>query len=468
MEFFDKDSIGLGLSGAGEILERGAAAMRGQSVEFDLGRQKVAANKLVAFKAIKEALEDLALSDIEDPKIIGPKVKQLQKISKELGVPFDDKLAEHYTNNPLALGMAFDKDIDANLTPQEQKLERRLQLQAMRGDMKAEEALDQRRMGRLGNMVVKTANHLFDSKAVATKEEALRKSLAMHNEYIAKHPKYNTQIVDAAKKMMMIEKEPARVNVGEHREALALEMGLPNFAAATPEQKRIINEKVGLPEQRAAESLAVAKERELRLSEQFAQSQIATNRRMDQSDERIRLEQERQKRLLPAQEKVLTQNKLAMKAIDDYSSAFENFMKESKGAPISDMFRGAIAKNANAQRAVDLVTATGRTPAEKTLAAKYNTIVGNIKSLTDEVGVLTDTDAGRILRSFDLSLDANQVRANLRERRNSHQRTFDTAIESYDALGKDVSKFLSKSKAQSRGESDIEDRVNRILQGRNR
>jgi hypothetical protein len=140
------------------------------------------------------------------------------------------------------------------------------------------------------------------------------------------------------------------------------------------------------------------------------------------------------------QTKTLSQNETAIAAIDSFANAFEDFASKSGGAA-SDMLRGAIAKNANAQRVQDLVTVQGRTPEERRLAAKYNTIVGNIKQLTDEAGVLTDTDAQRILRSFDISLHPDQVRENLKARKESHSLTFNTTVDSIAKSGKDVSRY---------------------------
>jgi hypothetical protein len=85
--------------------------------------------------------------------------------------------------------------------------------------------------------------------------------------------------------------------------------------------------------------------------------------------------------------------------------------------------------------------AKGRTPAEIKLAAKYNALVSNLRSLTNEVGVMTDQDAVRILGSFDPAQDRKQVVANIDARRKSHERTYSTNLEDLTAMGKDVSKF---------------------------
>lgn len=247
---------------------------------------------------------------------------------------------------------------------------------------------------------------------------------------------------------VLVPKDDKGPSVGNDREALALELGAKNFAALSPEQKKEVNAEV---KRREDERLEVSEKREGRLAGQFAQNMSIQERRAAQTDERIRLQEEQQKRLLPSQQKTLTGNRTAKAAIDDYAQGYEEFIQESKGSTLSDIFRGAIAKNKNAQRAADLVTAEGRTPAEIKLAAKYNALVGNIRSLTDEVGVLTDVDAVRILGSFDPSLDRKQVRANLAARRKTHERAENAALEDYQAMGKDVSGFLNRRATDSPG-----------------
>lgn len=185
---------------------------------------------------------------------------------------------------------------------------------------------------------------------------------------------------------------------------------------------------------RQDKTLAQQAENQARLASQFNQQFSLAQQR------EARLE-EQNRRILPSQQKILSGNRTAVKAISDYEQAYDEFVKESKGETLSDIFRGAIAKNTNAQRASDLATVQGRTPAEKKLAAKYNALVGNIRNLTDEVGVLTDVDAVRILSSFNPAQDRAQVKANLQERKKTHLRAYETAIEDYQAMGKDVSRF---------------------------
>ena len=163
---------------------------------------------------------------------------------------------------------------------------------------------------------------------------------------------------------------------------------------------------------------------------------------MRDRQEDLRAEQHR--RLLPSQQKQLTGDRIAIGMIDDYKKGFENFVKESNGSTLSDIFRGTIAKNKNVQKVDDLVSAKGRTPAEIELASKYNALIGNLRNLTNEVGVLTDADAVRILGSFDPAQDRKQVVANLDARRKSHERRFNTQLEDLQAIGKDVSKFIER------------------------
>ena len=115
------DDINAGISGAGRSLERGAAGLTNRLPEYDEAQQAMKIRQLAAFKAVNAELEDLALSSIEDPKVIGPKLKQLQGIAKGLGVPIPDELVDHYTNNPLSLGMSYDKELLEGASPVEQQ-----------------------------------------------------------------------------------------------------------------------------------------------------------------------------------------------------------------------------------------------------------------------------------------------------------------------------------------------------------
>jgi hypothetical protein len=188
---------------------------------------------------------------------------------------------------------------------------------------------------------------------------------------------------------------------------------------------------------------------------QFQQAQSATESRFQQSLEvRDRAFDEQQRKnsmLLPSQQKVLTGNRTSIKTIDNYEKAFDDFIKDSKGGALSDMIRGGIAKNLTAQRAADLVFIEGRTPAEKKFAAEYNSMIGSVRSLTDEVGVLTNEDIPRIMGSFNPGVERGQFKANVAARRRTHQRVIDTALEDYQAMGKDISKFLEQgTRTQSR------------------
>ena len=236
-------------------------------------------------------------------------------------------------------------------------------------------------------------------------------------------------------------KEPKGPSVGPDREALAQQAGFSSFADAPTDKKAEINIEV---KRREDERIAQTGEKEGRLAGQFAQNLAMQERRLSQSEEKMRM-------LLPSQQKILTGNRTAIKTIDNYEKAFDDYVKESKGGTLSDLIRGGIVRNLNAQRAADLVFIEGRTPAEKTLAAEYNAMIGSVKSLTDEVGVLTDLDVPRIMGSFNPMVERGQFKANIAARRRMHQRSIDTSLEDYQAMGKDVSKFLQYgTKTQSR------------------
>lgn len=180
------------------------------------------------------------------------------------------------------------------------------------------------------------------------------------------------------------------------------------------------------------------------MAQNMARQAADAQKRFDLMSENQRINEERSRRLLPSQQKILTGNRVAIQTIDNYEKAYDEFIKESKGAALSDILRGGIAKNLNAQRAADLVLVQGRTPAEKKLAAEHNAMIGSVKTLTDEVGVLTNEDVPRIMASFNPAVERGQFKANIAARRRIHQRTIDTAMEDYQAMGKDVSGFKAQ------------------------
>ena len=457
MGFFDNTEEGF--NKAGQILERGAAALTNRLPEYDQAQQSMKLRQLEAFKKINEELQTMALSG-EPPEVVGPKLKQMQTISKGLGVPISDELINHYTNNSLSLGMSFDSDLLADLSPEEQRQLLPLIAQAQRPGPRQKELLDRLDGVRTVKLAQKITQKMAEKKQAhlrITGEElgdfeAYRdtlkempvylqngKNLVLAMDIVEKRPDVRMAL---KQKEAEIKTENRSPSVGTDREALAQELGFKSFAEAPADKKKEINTEV---KRREDERLKLTEKTQTRLAAQNEQNIAMQARRADISEDRLRLQEEQQKRLLPSQQKILTGNRTAIKAIDDYAQGYEEFIKESKGSTLSDVFRGAIAKNKNAQRAADLVTAQGRSPAEVKLAAKYNGLVGNIRSLTDEVGVLTDIDAIRIMGSFDPSLDRAQVRANLAARRKTHERTISTALEDYQAIGKDVSKFMGKA-----------------------
>jgi hypothetical protein len=214
----------------------------------------------------------------------------------------------------------------------------------------------------------------------------------------------------------MIENEAkGAIETESHRQAEARQ----NKTLDAQEQRH--REDMAVSERRHQEVMALAAKREARLDEQ-------------------------QRRILPSQQKSLTSNRTAVRLIDDYTKAFNEYIKEvPEGTALDDTFRGILASNAKAQKVRDIVVPTGRTPAERKMAAMYKAAVGSLKSLTDEVGVMTDDDAVRILGSFDITGERKQVLANLSERRKSHQRSYDMLVEDLMTIGKEVKGFEGRA-----------------------
>jgi hypothetical protein len=160
-------------------------------------------------------------------------------------------------------------------------------------------------------------------------------------------------------------------------------------------------------QQRFEANQAMQEKRMQQADEHFQQSQTRLVESMNRSDaraaasearlqRRLDLTEEQQKRLTPQQVGKVTADKTAIATINDYEAAYNDFVKENKGVA-STVLKASLAKNQGAQTIAEVTGIDGSTPAEKKLSAKYTALVGSLKSLTNEVGVLTDQDALRIL-----------------------------------------------------------------------
>lgn len=441
---FDWNALGSGIlaggaAGRGDI--RGALAVidrpneeRRRDKLLQLQEERLKLDKLQTVPSLIATLSRVSemVSDPAAAKQIAGVVKPLFK--EVAGVEWDDEFISSFIlDNSKGEIVAKMYPELAKLKPQEllrlannpKMLEQAISMQREKMGKEAIEEYDKIvagggiKEGADQKEVVKALDSLIPGWKFVTDEQKLQRGLP-------------TKSVMEAEAKAKIEQKPT--DVGDEREALAQELGFKRFSELPPEKKKEINAEI---KRRSDEKEALARDREGRLAGQFAQS-------IGMQEKRLALQEEQQRRLLPSQQKTLTSNKVAMETIDEFSSAYEDFIKESGGGPLSDMIRGGIAKNMNAQRAQDLVTVSGRTPAEKKLAARYNAIIGNIRNLTDEVGVLTDIDANRILGSFNPAQDKEQVRANLQARRQSHERTYNAQIQDYQAMGKDVSGFVKQ------------------------
>jgi hypothetical protein len=198
------------------------------------------------------------------------------------------------------------------------------------------------------------------------------------------------------------------------------------------------NEKFLISQDRLRDSMA-------QQNAQFQQGQANQNARFNAAqagmesrlDKRLALTEEQQRRLTPAQTKEYTGHQTAMAAINNYEASYNDLLKETKGQ-FSAVFKGALAKNAKAKTLAELTGVTGGTPVEQKFAAEYTALVSNLRSLTTEVGVMTDEDAVRILGSFNPAVTPGQVKANLRARHGTHERNAGAMLDSLEKTGKNV------------------------------
>ncbi len=191
------------------------------------------------------------------------------------------------------------------------------------------------------------------------------------------------------------------------------------------------------------------RDRSLDLSERRTNAMLGNmGRNQDIQNRRLDLQEEQQRRLAPSQGKILTQQRNAVDNIDNFSDAYEAMAKEN-GGKVSASFKGWLAKNPNAQTLADI---SGKiSPAERTFAATVLSTRGNLRSLSDEVGVFTKEDENRILASYDPTMTPAQVRENLKAVRQRHERVYGNYKTDYEASGKDVSKYTPDLKRKPSG-----------------
>ena len=171
-----------------------------------------------------------------------------------------------------------------------------------------------------------------------------------------------------------------------------------------------------------------------RIMQSFAQAQ-AQQREMFDLNQKATADQ--RARLTPTETKPLRGNIQALNIIDAYQQSHSELMAETKGN-LSAVMKGVLTKNANAKTMADIGGLTGNTDAERKFSAEYNAVTAGLKSLTEEVGVLTDQDAVRILQSFNPAVPSKQFDANLAARRKVHERNWQMTTDELRAQGKNT------------------------------
>ena len=123
------------------------------------------------------------------------------------------------------------------------------------------------------------------------------------------------------------------------------------------------------------------------------------------------------KRLETSQEQELNSSHTALNIIHNYQSAHQDLMAGTKGK-FSKQFQQGLALNAKAKTFAELARIAGTTPAEQQFAAEYNTVIGNLRSITPE-RQLSNEDALRNLQSFNPLATPSQLESNLTARTRS-------------------------------------------------
>jgi hypothetical protein len=169
----------------------------------------------------------------------------------------------------------------------------------------------------------------------------------------------------------------------------------------------------------------------------MAQRMKEEDRRLMTAEAQIR----QQERLEPSQRNRLTDSKIGVAMIDDLRENYERVQKENPKSEFLATAQQAILNNAKANTASQLVDLpVGQTQAEKDYAASYNTIIAGVRQLGNEPGVMTDTDAGRLIRSFRATTP-DQFRANMTSRRKLMTMRYTADLETAAEAKKDVSLY---------------------------
>lgn len=105
----------------------------------------------------------------------------------------------------------------------------------------------------------------------------------------------------------------------------------------------------------------------------------------------------------------------AYTTLERFGTSFEKTL--GKSGQLSGVLRGALLRNKSARTITDALELpkAGITQPEREFVAQYNAILGNLRAYTQEVGVLTDADAMRIIRSIgDPSSTPKQFRTQMK------------------------------------------------------
>lgn len=130
-------------------------------------------------------------------------------------------------------------------------------------------------------------------------------------------------------------------------------------------------------------------------------------------------------------------HQLSTDLIDAHKKVFSD-----KSYKLSDALRSALLRNnaiTNIKQATEINVA-GKTDAERDLIAKYNAIIGNLRKITNE-RQLSNEDAVRNLKSFDLGTNPAQFQANVLARRQIYEREYGREYGAHKGQGRNVAGF---------------------------
>ena len=422
MGFFD--NIDSGLTKAGGILERGAAAGSGNLHQYDAAqqgiaesKQRVTSSKVTNLSQAISLLQEAALSGDNSPEFLGPRIDGFAAAFKEAGVNIPKGIIDHLKNNPVALGASFDPEVIKELNPIEQKELSKL----TQGSLKNPTLIKER-----DRMLGVALYRKFGTVVAELEAEGVPRADAMSRGFQRVAGKYamsaggHHEFAALVKDGMAFEKEKVTAKSPTTGDALLIQEAEEKFPNDKAAQRKYVFDTKSTYESAATRKSDEDRDRAFQaLEEQRRIDRREFQQREDRLERNFQLMRDEYRevrnRITPPEKKEMD-NLIVGYELTDKLQKLHKAAADKQGGKLSSAFRNALATSQSGNRFVNLLTTDGFSPEEKALAAQYNTIYGSLYNLTQE-RALTEADAVRNLTSYVLSNDPVQVQLNLQSRK---------------------------------------------------